>query len=154
MGVLQAAEAFITNKPKKSKQVADIINHIMSKNPSFVKMEEGNKADNTKNVDYWLYWDEKKFGIYAKENSEGNNNVALPYENGPLVDEKTNECNLIAFIFDNTLYLVDRRKLLTYINGEIKANPGFLRTTDNGIKWVLIMKHVFIGLAEFGYKQK
>ena len=69
MGVLQAAEAFITNKPKKSKQVADIINHIMSKNPSFVKMEEGNKEDNAKNVDYWLYWDEKKFGIYAKENS-------------------------------------------------------------------------------------
>ena len=121
MGVLQAAEAFITTKPKKSKEVADIINHIMSKNPSFVKMEEGNKEDNAKNVDYWLYWDEKKFGIYAKENSEGNNNVALPYENGPLVDEKTNECNLIAFIFDNTLYLVDRRKLLVYINNEIKA---------------------------------
>ena len=136
MGVLQAAEAFIITKPKKSKEVADIINHIMSKNPSFVKR------------------DEKKFGIYAKENSEGNNNVALPYENGPLVDEKTNECNLIAFIFDNTLYLVDRRKLLVYINNEIKANPSFLRTTEDGKKWVLIMKHTFIGLSEFGYKQK
>ena len=140
MGVLQAAEAFITTKPKKSKEVADIINHIMSKNPSFVKMEEGNKEDNAKNVDYWLYWDEKKFGIYAKENSEGNNNVALPYENGPLVDEKTNECNLIAFIFDNTLYLVDRRKLLVYINNEIKANPSFLRTTEDGKKFAEICK--------------
>ena len=98
--------SIVDTKPKKSKEVADIINHIMSKNPSFVKMEEGNKEDNAKNVDYWLYWDEKKFGIYAKENSEGNNNVALPYENGPLVDEKTNECNLIAFIFENISSIV------------------------------------------------
>lgn len=154
MGILQAAEDFIINKPRKSKEVGDIISHIMSKNPSFVKLEDGTEEDCKKNVDYWLYWNEEKFGIYAKENSEGNNNVALPYENGPLVDEDTNKCNLIAFIFDNTLYLVDRRKLLVYINNEIKANPGFLRKTNSGIKWVLIMKHVFIGLAEFGYKQK
>ena len=154
MGVLQAAEKFITNKPKKSKEVGDIISHIMSKNPSFVKLEDGTEEDGKKNVDYWLYWNEEKFGIYAKENTEGNNNVALPYENGPLSDnESKNKCNMIAFIFDNTLYLVDRRKLLAYINEEIKANPGFLRITNN-IKWVLIMKHMFIGLSEFGYKQK
>lgn len=153
MSILKTAETFITGKKQRNKEIGDMISHIMSKNSSFVKMEEANASDSKLNVDYWLYWDDKVYGIYAKNNPLSDC-IALPYTKGPLLDnEKENRCDMIAAIYDNTLYLTDRRKLLAYIEQEIMSNKGFLRNID-GISWVLIFKHIFIGISEFGYKRK